>query len=101
MIGQILFEVPNFGEVLLEPFLYANGRQGIMYTTSKGTWNLTINPPGHKKNEFMYLKMYDEAEVVSQHLIKKTDMFIKLDKYVLGHNYATIVLLNEDYYEKN
>lgn len=107
--NEILLEVPTIGEVLLEPFTYNNGREGYMCIVesndSTRSFNLTINPLNldyDKEHDFseMYLKLWGDAEIVSRHILTKTDMFDKSSYYTCGINYAQFATLNSEYYEK-
>lgn len=99
--SELTFEVPNFGWVLLEPFTYSNGRFGFMCYTKGRSFNLTLNNVDEfsPEPENMLLKMYDEAEIVTRHLMKTTDVFKKEGTWSVGINYALQVTLNPDYYE--
>jgi len=97
--AELSFEVPNVGEVLLEPITYNSGREGYMYTTKDGTFNLTLNMD-EVGEEYMILKMYHEAEVICRHLLEKTDMFDTVKVVSVGLNYGTVVALNPSYYEE-
>ena len=97
--SELLLEVPQIGEVLLEPFKYSNGRLGYMAITDKLKFNITLNIDSIDE-KIMILKMYDDAEVVNRHLLSKTDMFTKGDSITIGRNYAYKVKLNKDYGKK-
>lgn len=109
--GELLLEIPHYGEILLEPFSYSNGRMGYMCVVAKddmtGTreFNLTLNflDENYVQMAFpeqMYLKLWGEAEHISRHLMDKTDMFIKGSPKTVGLNYAQTVELNTEYYEQ-
>lgn len=99
MYDNFIVDVPNIGEVLLEPFTYSNGRKGLMCTTEGDySYNLTLNIEGID-TDLIILKMYHTANEVNNHLLKTTDMFEDLRGGKIGFNNYKIVKLNEKFYE--
>jgi hypothetical protein len=99
--NELAFEVPGLGDVLLEPFNYSNGCEGYTYTTKDGKFNLTQNIVDNPWHGHIILKMYDGAETVNNHLLKKTDLFEVVHSIHVGINTCKVVKLNPDYYEKD
>ena len=94
---NFIVDVPTLGEVLLEPFNYANGRIGLMCTTEGDySYNLTLNIDGIDEDKVI-LKMYHSAKEVNQHLLKTTNLFDVIKRGKVGYNDYTLVSVNKDF----
>lgn len=101
MREQLTFEVPDIGEVLLEPTVYHTGRRGYMAITEKQEFNITLDWECNKPIELFILKLHHpEARAVVLHLLKTTDLFgetLKSKFEPFGQSLCYVTELNPDY----